>query len=127
MVEKPKAYMVIMVVDKMEQYEAVMEAWQKAGAPGITILESSGLHRQRALRDDLGLIPSLETLMASREHKHRTLFTVVSEEGVIQRIVQATEEIVGDLSEPHTGILVVLPVWQAFGLHKRKPSQAKAE
>ncbi len=127
MMQKPPAYMVLLVVDKMELCDAVMEAWRRAGVPGITLLESSGLHRRKALRDDLGLMPSLDALMASQEYTHRTLFTVVPDEALVQRIVQATEEIVGDLNEPYTGILVVLPVLQVYGLRKRPYWEGKAE
>ncbi len=127
MMEKPPAYMVLLVVDKMELCDAVMEAWQKAGAPGITLLESSGLHRRKALRDDLGLMPSLDSLMASQEYMHRTLFTVVPDEALVHRIVKATEDIVGDLNEPYTGILVVLPVLHVFGLRKRPYWEGKGD
>ncbi len=123
--QQPEAFMVLLVVDTLEQCDPVMEAWKAAGAPGITILESSGLHRrQRALRDDLGLIPSLESLMASQEYTHRTLFTVVPDEALVERLIEATQQVLGDLNQPHTGILVVLPVWRVLGMQKRLNAQS---
>ncbi len=113
------AYLVVLVLDDIQQCPAVMEAWQKAGAGGATILESSGLHRQRGMRDDLGLMPSLQSLLARQEYHHRTLFTVVPDEATVERVIRATEEIVGDLHEPYTGILFVVPVVRVVGLPKK--------
>ncbi len=116
------AFLVVLVLDDIQQCNAVMEAWQQAGAGGVTILESSGLHRQRGQwRDDLGLIPSLQSLLARQEYHHRTLFSVVPDEATVDRIVQATEAVVGDLHEPYTGILFVVPVARVVGLPKRGP------
>ncbi len=118
---KPEAYMVLLVVDQMDLCDAVMDAWREAGAPGITLLESTGLHRRRALRDDVGLMPSLDSLFAAKEYSHRTLFTVVPDEDMVEKVTQATHKVLGDLSQPYTGILVVLPVHKVYGLDKKQP------
>ncbi|NPA31516.1 MAG: hypothetical protein GXO37_05910 [Chloroflexi bacterium] len=118
------AYLVVLVLDDIQQCPAVMEAWQQAGASGVTILESSGLQRQRGMRDDLGPLPSLETLLSRQEYHHRTLFTVVSDEDTVERVIRATEDIVGDLSQPYTGILFVVPVVRVVGLPKKRKREA---
>ena len=120
------AFLVVLVLDDIQLCPAVMDAWQQAGASGVTILESSGLHRQRqqGLRDDVGLIPSLQSLLARQEYHHRTLFSVVPDEETVERIIQATEAIVGDLHQPYTGILFVVPLARVVGLPKR-PSPAE--
>ncbi len=117
------AFLVVLVLDDIQQCTPVMEAWAQAGAGGVTILESSGLHRQRkgAVRDDLGLMPSLQSLLARQEYHHRTLFSVVPDEATVDRVIEATERIVGDLSQPYTGILFVVPVARVVGLPKRQP------
>ncbi len=121
------AYLVVLVLDDIQQCPAVMEAWQQAGAGGATILESSGLHRQRrGMRDDLGLMPSLQSLLARQEYHHRTLFTVVPDEETVERVIRATEDIVGDLSEPYTGILFVVPVVRVVGLPKKTVDRGDA-
>jgi nitrogen regulatory protein P-II 1 len=115
-------YLVIAVVDEIEQCAPLMEAWESAGVTGITILESTGLGRIRKganLRDDLPLIPSLRNLLQTREEHHRTLFTVVRDESMIDRIFEATESVLGDLREPNKGIIIALPVARTLGLPKR--------
>jgi nitrogen regulatory protein PII len=112
-------------MDRVEQCNDLLEAWEQAGAPGITIVESTGLQRlRRAMRDDLPLLPSLRNLLSSQELHHRTIFTVIEDEETVQRVVEATRSCVGDFSNPHGGLLFVVPVSQVYGLHKR---QAEAE
>ncbi|MCC7352769.1 MAG: hypothetical protein IT330_03350 [Anaerolineae bacterium] len=114
------SHLIIFVLDDVSLLEDLLAAWEKAGTTGVTLLESTGMHRvlMRASRDDLPLMPSLRALLSSREEHHRTLFTVVENEETIEAVIRATEQVVGDLSGPGTGILFVLPVSRTVGLHK---------
>ena len=114
--------MILLVLDKLEQCQTVLDAWDAAGAEGITILQSTGLARVRssAIRDDLPLMPSIASLLKGREEHHSTLFTVVEGEELVDRIVEATQAITGSLDEPHSGVLFVLPVTRAIGVHGAK-------
>jgi nitrogen regulatory protein PII len=108
-------YLVIAVIDELEKCPSILDAWEAAGVVGITILESTGLGRIRQgmnLRDDL-------PLMQTREEHHRTIFTVVDDEAMIDRIYVATEMVLGDLKEPNKGILFAVPVFRAFGILDR--------
>jgi hypothetical protein len=112
--------LIVFVLGCAEQCPDLLNAWEEAGAVGITILESTGLRRvQAAMRDDLPLMPSLRDLLAGQETHHRTLFSVVPDEVTVDRIVAATEGVVGDLSRPNTGFLFVVPVSRALGLEKQ--------
>jgi len=113
-------FLVVFVIDDIDQCQDVLDAWENAGAQGITILESTGLGRVRrkGFRDDLPLIPSLSDLFKSSEEHHRTLFSVVNDQAQVDALVQATESVVGDLSQENTGFLFVVPVSQVYGMSK---------
>ena len=114
------AYLLVIVLDNLEQCSDILDAWEEAGTPGVTILESTGLARLRsAMRDDLPLLPSMRDLLASRELHHRTLFTVIEDEATLERVIAATERIIGDFSRHHTGLLFVVPVSRVLGLEKQ--------
>jgi hypothetical protein len=66
-------------------------------------------------------MPSLGDLLASQELRNRTLFTVVPDEAMVDRIIAATEGVVGDLTQHHTGLLFVVPVSRVLGLEKGTP------
>ncbi|MDT8304895.1 MAG: hypothetical protein RRC07_03070 [Anaerolineae bacterium] len=112
-------YMVLLVVYDIDACPSVLDAWDAARVPGITILDSTGLGtiRQKGLRDDLPLMPSIADLFRSREHRHRTIFTVVESEETVDHLVEVTQTIMGDLNDPHNGVMFVLPVSRVVGFH----------
>lgn len=115
-------HMVLLVVDDLNICPRVLDAWDAAKVPGITILESTGIGRLRqdSIRDDIPMLPSLSELFRSREQRHRTIFSVVEGEEMVDRLVEITQEILGDLNKPNTGVLFVLPVSRVIGFHGAK-------
>ncbi|MBN1665620.1 MAG: hypothetical protein JW862_00965 [Anaerolineales bacterium] len=116
------SYLVVLVLNNLDECNTVLHAWEATGAGGITILESTGLGRVRraGYRDDLPLMPSLREIFRSEETHHRTLFSVVKDLESAHALVDATQEAIGDLDEPNTGVLFITPVVEVHGLNKRK-------
>lgn len=116
-------FMVFLVLHDLGKLEDVLNAWDEAGVSGITILPSTGLARHRnggVLRDDLPLIPSLEDILERAQNSNRTLFTIVSGEEMVEKVITATESVTGNLDLPETGILAALPVSRGRGLHRKR-------
>ena len=113
-------FQIVFVLDNPDQCRDILDVWENAGIRGVTIFESSGLSRVRraGIRDDLPLMPSLRDLFMNTETQHRTLFTVVKSQSQIDAIVKATQSVVGDLEQPDTGFLFVIPVSQVYGISK---------
>ncbi len=119
-------YLILFVLHNPEKVPEVLDAWEEVGVSGVTILASSGLgrvrtHNRTGLRDDLPLIPSLEALLNHEEYYSRTLFSIVQGEQMADRLIEATQRVIGDLTQPDTGLLVALPVLKAYGLNKQGP------
>jgi nitrogen regulatory protein P-II 1 len=116
------SYLVVLIVDDIDNCPAILNAWEGAGALGVTILASTGLGRIRraALRDDMPLIPSLQDLIEGEEVHHRTLFSVVDSQELVDKMVAIAQHIIGDLENPHTGFLFVVPISQVYGLGKHR-------
>lgn len=115
-------YLVLLVVDDVNKCPDILDAWEAAGVGGITIIESTGLRRIRhkeGYRDDMPLMPSIRSLLHGQEEHHRTLFSVVQGEEMVDKLVAITESIVGELSEPDTGILFALPLARVVGVPRR--------
>lgn len=116
-------YMIFFVLHDLSKMEDLLTAWDDAGAGGVTILPSTGLARYRnggVLRDDLPLIPSLEDLIERAQNSNRTFFTIVSGEEMADKIIAATESVIGNLDLPDTGILAALPIARVRGLHRKR-------
>jgi len=119
------SYLVVFVLDDPDLCENVLEAWENTGVKGITIMESTGLNRVRraGIRDDVPLMPSFMDLIKTRETHHRTLFSVVETEDQSEQLLKATEKITGDLNQPHTGLLFIVPLYKVYGINKGDESR----
>ena len=116
-------FFVLLVLHDPSLMNDILLGWREAGADGATILPSTGpgrLSQEMALRDDFPLFPDLSDFLDNETDQNRTLFTVVKDEAAVDKVVAATKAVTGDLEEPNTGILVVLPVLRAYGLHRRR-------
>ncbi len=120
------SYMVVLVVNNVDDCPAILDAWEEAGVLGVTILASTGIgHVRRAgLRDDMPLIPSLRDLLESEEVQHRTLLSVVDSQEMVDKMVAIAQQVIGDLEDPHTGFMFVVPVIQSYGLGKHRTDRS---
>jgi nitrogen regulatory protein P-II 1 len=115
--------MIVFILNDPAKLQDLLNAWKEAGANGATILFSTGMGRinQAALlRDDLPLMPSLSDFYHQDEKLSRTLFTIVKGDELVAPLIAATRSVVGDLNQPDTGMLIVLPVEQVEGLEKKR-------
>lgn len=115
-------YIVVLVLDDVSRSAELLDAWELAGVGGITILETSGLARERrkhGYRDDIPLMPSIRDFLQGRDEPHQTIFSIVQGEAMVERLIEATEAITGKLSEPHTGILFALPLSHVAGIPRQ--------
>lgn len=113
--------LILFVLNDPNLMDDIIRAWEEAGVGGITILPSTGMARIRdksAWRDDIPLIPSIDDFHDYVEAFNRTLFTVVDSDEKVDTVIAATERITGDLNDPHTGILISLPVNRFKGIFR---------
>jgi nitrogen regulatory protein PII len=116
------SYLVVLIIDNPDDYHPILNAWEELGISGVTILESTGLGRLRkiSLNKDLPLMPCLDDFLGIREEPHRTLLSVVEHKDQIDKMVVSARQIIGNLDDPHTGFLFVVPVIEAYGLGRGK-------
>ena len=116
-------FLVLYVLHDELLLSEILTAWEEVGVGGITVLASTGMGRinkYNALREDIPLIPSLSILLQDHDELlNRTLFTIVDGQEMVDKVVEATEKIAGNMIDHNTGILAVLPVAQVYGLRPR--------
>ena len=120
------SYLVVLIVNDLDDCPVLLDAWEAVGVLGVTILTSTGLgHMRRAgLRDDMPLMPSLQDLFENEEVHHRTLLSVVDSQELVDKMVAIAQRIIGNLEDPHTGFLFVVPVIQVYGLGNHRTDRS---
>ncbi len=111
-------YMILCVIDQPEHLKAILAAWRDNGIGGVTIVESTGLHR---MSKHLSIPMRYAFGSASEEQGNITLLTVVENESMIQKCMELTESVVGDFNGPNTGIFVSWPLAFAKGVKGNQP------
>ena len=113
------AELVVLMLSSVAKTGEVREAWQKAGVSGSALFSSRRLAPQASppsLPDDLPLFPSLQHLLRSQAEPCETLFAVVPDGFDVEALTTATEAVTGSLDKPGRGILLAVPIRQAWGL-----------
>jgi nitrogen regulatory protein P-II 1 len=106
-------YMILCVIDQPDRLASILQAWRQDGITGVTILESTGLHR---LSKQAHIPMRYAFGNPSSDVGNITLFTVVESEEMIQRCLDLTEAIVGDFNGPNTGIFISWPIGFSKGV-----------
>lgn len=100
-------FMIMLVLDNPDQLDGVLEAWERTGIRGATIVESTGIQRLRRKNVPMRYIFQMPGFS---EEGHLTLFVIVEGEQMVQDCLHATEQIVTDLDGPNTGVFAAWPL-----------------
>jgi nitrogen regulatory protein PII len=114
--------LVILITTQVDKGLAIAEAWETAGAPGVTLIESYGLHhlREKSKSLELPLFVSLAQVMRQIEETNQTIFSVV-DETLVDKLIEETVRVLGrDLNQPNTGVAFVLDVERVIGLRPNR-------
>ena len=113
-------YIIMFVLDEHQKLDPLLEAWEKAGITGVTIIESTGIQRRRQKKRVLGMRNIIAPVGTSDEKGNYTLMTIVQDESLINACIEATEAVVGDLYGPDTGVLAAWPLTHSLGVPKQQ-------
>lgn len=106
-------YIILCVIDQPERLRPLLHAWKQNNITGVTIMESTGMHR---LSEHTHVPMRYLFGSSAPERGNITLFTVVEDEETIQRCLEVTESIIGNFNEPNTGIFISWPLSFAKGV-----------
>jgi len=109
-------FLLLMVLDDSTKLDEVLEAWRDAGVQGITILESTGLHRILPRHTAQPMFAGFSHVFGGGRVGHQTLFAIIDSIELAEKAVAATEDILGDLTQPHTGIICATPIAKTWGM-----------
>jgi len=106
---------ILFVLDDPDKLPELLDAWEKTGIRGVTILESTGMHRVKRRLFPMRYLP----VVYDEEENHLTLMAIVEHEQLIEACLQATESVIGSLEEPNTGIFAAWPLALVRGIPKK--------
>lgn len=125
--------MVLLITAQVEQGMDVAQAWQDAGAPGVTIVRTHGLRtlqeKTRKGAVELPLVLSsmavaMSHVISDMEAPGQMLLAVV-DDNQVEILEKAASEILGDMTEPYNGIMLVIDIERAIGVRHHTQQNKK--
>ncbi|MBR4622896.1 MAG: hypothetical protein IKO44_05085 [Ruminococcus sp.] len=112
--------LMVIILNKLDALEYLLEGLSAAGIGGATIIESSGMAMTLSKLDSSFVSASLKALFSSDGNEdNRTILSVIRDDqlDIARKVIYST---VGDLSLPNTGVIFTLPIDFAEGIRKNR-------
>lgn len=110
--------MLIMVLNKVDELEDILEELNNIGIKGATVIDSQGMATviSSTHPDKIPLFGSLSMLINEKRPYNKTIF-VVLRDNQVKDAINAIKSVVGDLSKPNVGIVFTIPVGYVEGVN----------
>lgn len=106
--------LLIAVINEEEKLDALLSGMVELGITGATIINSEGMGR--VLSHDVPIFAGLELLALRSRPRNQTIFSVIREDEKVEGVMKLLREVIGDLSDPGTGIAFTVPISRVVGL-----------
>lgn len=119
------AKLIILITARVDEAQTIGEAWQNAGAPGVTVLEAHGIRQLQDAVKHAEVMPgmlSLLNIMRQNDETSIIMLSAVEQGATVDAIVEQTESILGSLLNPNNGILLVIDLERAVGIRDHSKS-----
>ncbi|MEA3314141.1 MAG: hypothetical protein U9Q18_07180 [Caldisericota bacterium] len=121
------AYLLVIVLNKTEKIESVLERFIEVDIRGATIIDSVGMGR--TLESEIPIFGTLQEILSGGKGKrpeNKTIFTVIKEERTLRDAERVVKEELSNFTEPGTGIMFVLPIMDFKGLSPSLKEEEKS-
>lgn len=105
--------LLILILNKVEKLEEVLEGFIELGITGATVIDSIGMGH--IISEDVPIFAGLRFMFAGAKPHNKTILSAVKDEKE-KPTIELIKRILGDLSQPGTGIVFSIPIDRVEGL-----------
>ncbi len=106
--------LLIAVINQEEKVEEVLSGFLEIGITGATVVGSEGMGR--VLSTEVPIFAGLEAFANRTRPRNQTVFSVIDDDGKVERALALLQEVCGSFDQPATGIAFTVPVSRVMGL-----------
>lgn len=108
--------LLLIVLNKIEKLDELLETFLDKGFSGATIISSTGMVSELGKNiENFPIFGSLRYLIDLDRKENKTVFMVLKDEQV-EPAKKIVRDVVGDLTKPDTAVLFTLPILTAEGI-----------
>ncbi len=111
-------HVLFIILNKTEFLDDILTKFVKIGIKGATILDSQGMGSALVNNENIPIFGALRNFLDSSRPYNKTIFTVLNDEELVEKAMQAVVDIVGDFRTPGVGLMFTLPIGKIYGLPK---------
>ncbi|AOY74916.1 hypothetical protein [Clostridium formicaceticum] len=106
------------VLNKTEYLDDILTAFVNIGITGATIIDSQGMASALVENhhNDIPIIGSLRSLVDRSRPYNKTIFTILQDNKMVDRAMEAVNTIVGGMNSKGTGVMFTVPVGKILGI-----------
>jgi len=118
--EGEKMNILFLVLNETEYLDDILSAFVEVGVKGATILDSQGMASAICCNESrqIPLFGSLKSFLDSSRPYNKTVFTVIETEELLEKAINAINNVIGDICKPGIGVMFTVPVGNIYGLPK---------
>jgi nitrogen regulatory protein P-II 1 len=105
--------LLVLILNKVEKLEEVLEGFIEIGITGSTIVDSVGMGH--ILCEEVPIFAGLRFMFAGAKPHNKTILSVINEDKE-EPAIKLLKTILGDMSQAGTGIVFTLPLDRVEGL-----------
>ncbi len=105
------AKLIVLITRHSEQVDDVIAAWDAAGFQGATFLDAYGIRSYQERAASFEILPGMRSafnLLRENQEQSVLLFSVIHDDKRVKSIIEATEDVLGDLQGPNSGFMFVI-------------------
>jgi len=107
--------MLMVILKKIELVDEIMQKLAESGVKGGTIVEGTGMANALTNMEDMPIFGMLRHLIVDEEKLVSKLLIFVLKNEQVKTTRDTIKEVIGDLSEPNTGIMFSIPITDVEG------------
>lgn len=108
--------LLLIVINKIEKFDELLEAFLDKGLSGATIISSTGMVSELGKHmENFPIFGSIRYMIDLERKESKTIFMALKDEQV-EPAKKIVREVIGDLSKPDTAVLFTFPILTAEGI-----------
>ncbi len=107
--------LLVLILNKVEKLEEVLEGFLEIGITGATIVDSVGMGH--ILSDEVPIFAGLRFMFSGAKPSNKIVLAAIKS-SMEKPAIRLLGKILGDLSKPGTGIVFTLPIDAVNGLKR---------
>ncbi|MEL7648960.1 MAG: hypothetical protein AAGU76_12750 [Sedimentibacter sp.] len=105
----------MVILKKIDMVDEVMQKLAETGVKGGTIVEGTGMAKALVNMEDIPIFGMLRHMLVDEEKLVSKLLIFVLKEEQVNKTRETIKKVIGDFSEPNTGIMFSIPIKDVEG------------